>query len=133
MADPTVGQRKYQNYMQVIRAIWNENGIKGFFKGLTASYIGCFEGAIHWVVYEKCKTRLKQNRIESDQPKALELFFAAGFSKFVAICATYPHEVVRTRLREQATNGVFKYNGFVNTLGIIAKEEGMRYVISRKL
>ena len=98
MADPTVGQRLYQNYGQVIRAIWKENGILGFYKGLTASYIGCFEGAIHWMVYEKCKIHLQARNIAASPSTSptkiqpLELFLAAGFAKVVAICATYPHE-----------------------------------------
>jgi hypothetical protein len=43
---------------------------------------------------------------------------AAASAKMVAIMATYPHEVVRTRMREQAVHGTFKYKGFLNTLTI---------------
>ena len=55
-----------------------------------------------------------------------ELMLAGAIAKAGAILATYPHEVVRTRMREQATNGVFKYNGFMQTLNMIAKEEGAK-------
>jgi hypothetical protein len=54
------------------------------------------------MVYEKCKTALleynkgdNQNRSEGSnvsQIPPVQLFFAAGLSKFIAICATYPHE-----------------------------------------
>lgn len=140
MADPTVGQRRYKNYMDVVQSMWKEEGAQGFFKGLTASYVGCFEGAIQWIVYEKFKKVLSQPKPvlsvagkRQKQPVALErtptpaeYFLAAAFSKLVAIACTYPHEVVRTRMREQATNGLFKYTGFINTLQVIAKEEGAR-------
>ena len=57
----------------------------------------------------------------------LEYFFIAAASKCLAILTTYPHEVVRTRLREQAANGAFKYSGFFQTLTTIAREEGRRF------
>lgn len=138
LADPTVGQRKYKNYQDVIKAIYKEEGPPGFFKGLTASYVGCFEGAIQWIVYEKAKKFFSQPRpiISSTgesytptterTPTPQEYFAAAAMSKFLAVCLTYPHEVVRTRMREQATNGAFKYTGFVNTLKVIGREEGRR-------
>ena len=141
MADPSVGQRRYNNYMEVVQSMWREEGPQGFFKGLTASYVGCFEGAIQWIVYEKLKKALSMPKpivsatkgkkqtminVEERTPTPLEYFFAAAISKLIAIGITYPHEVVRTRMREQATNGLFKYQGFMNTLQVIAKEEGTR-------
>lgn len=35
-----------------------EEGVKGFWKGLSASYWGCSEGCIQFVVYEKLKKQL---------------------------------------------------------------------------
>ena len=138
LADTSVGQRKYKNYQEVIKAIFQEEGPPGFFKGLTASYVGCFEGAIQWIVYEKAKKYLSQPRTVTlpsgktftpdteRTPTPSEYFAAAAISKFLAVCITYPHEVVRTRMREQATNGAFKYTGFINTLQVIGREEGRR-------
>ena len=147
-----------------MRTIWREEGPPGFFKGMSASYVGCFEGAIQWIAYEKVKksclcsvhpldrlhnafAAIKGNNnnnsssyvsssraaaavVSSKPPRTTlsptEYFVAAAGSKLIAILVTYPHEVVRTRLREQATNGVFKYTGFVSTLKSIAREEGRR-------
>lgn len=154
IADTTVGQRNFASFQDVARTIWKEEGPPGFFKGITASYIGCFEGAIQWIAYEKLKTLLssihpndyqkilftKDNK-NNNEPinnqsneikirntlSPIEYFIAAALSKFIAVIATYPHEVVRTRLREQATNGAFKYNTFFGTLKTIAREEGRRF------
>lgn len=137
LADTTVGQRKYKNYQDVVKAIYREEGPPGFFKGLTASYVGCFEGAIQWIVYEKSKKFLSRSipivsstgeitMTGERTPTPSEYFLAAAASKFLAVCLTYPHEVVRTRMREQATNGAFKYTGFLNTLKVIGREEGRR-------
>ena len=162
IADTSVGQRAFRNYQDVAQTILREEGPPGFFKGITASYVGCFEGAIQWVVYEKLKTLLSRPRLpavgtgvsvvgatsrmstaangmksttsakqltqqtQQRTPTPVEYFAAAALSKCVAVLATYPHEVVRTRLREQASNGAFKYRGFLGALTTIAKEEGAK-------
>lgn len=162
IADPSVGQKTFQSYGDVARVIWKEEGPQGFMKGLTASYVGCFEGAIQWIVYEKLKSVLSNlppralsantaaaaggktglaaapaptsaasessTRVGGRTPTPAEYFIAAAAAKCAAVLATYPHEVVRTRLREQATSGVFKYRGFTGALLTIAKEEGARWV-----
>jgi solute carrier family 25 protein 33/36 len=50
---------------------------------------------------------------------------AAAISKFVAACISYPHEVVRTRLRQPAENGIIKYTGLWQCFKLVWKEEGM--------
>lgn len=128
MADGSAGQVAFKNYKQVIDAILKEEGPRGFFKGLSASYFGCIEGAIQWVAYEKAKAMVVDAKEGEDNSSnnAVEYFFAAAASKALAIILTYPHEVVRTRMREQARSGTFRYSGFVQTLQLIAKEEGRR-------
>lgn len=148
LADKSVGQVQFGNYGELIRYIYKEEGLGGFYKGVVASYVGCIEGAIQWMAYEQLKSRLQKkadkrsenhhhSNLKRPQPSttlpakkgeipASEYFLAAGMSKALAILASYPHEVVRTRMREQATNGVFRYKGFVNTLRTIAKEEGVK-------
>ncbi len=134
LADKSVGQQTYNSYLEAIKSIHKEEGIAGFYKGLTASYVGCLEGAIQWVVYEKLKSKYvedigfnrENNATQKDQ--AIKLFAIAAFSKFSAIVLTYPHEVIRTRMREQAVHGIFKYSGLCNTFQQIAAEEGIRSV-----
>ncbi|KAJ8929544.1 hypothetical protein NQ314_017762 [Rhamnusium bicolor] len=52
----------------------------------------------------------------------LEFMVAGAISKTVASCIAYPHEVARTRLREEGS----KYRAFWQTLGLVYKEEGLR-------
>lgn len=45
---------------------------------------------------------------------------AAAVSKTIASCVAYPHEVARTRLREEGN----KYRSFWQTLFLVWREEG---------
>ena len=135
LADSTAGQKVYAGYRDAVRTIFKEEGIGGFYKGLSASYWGCAEGCIQFMIYEQIKSKLlarqNQRRGEqglhpSDKLPQLVYFFSAAIAKGTASIVTYPHEVARTRLREQARNGVFKYRGMWQTIGVIAKEEGRK-------
>jgi len=133
LADKSAGQRAYTGYTDVITTIMKEEGIGGFYRGIFASYWGCAEGAIQFLIYEKVKKRilLKQNEKNEalglppvTQHTKLSLFCTAALAKGVAAVTTYPHEVARTRLREQARGGVFRYKGMWQAIGLVAKEEG---------
>lgn len=134
LADTSKGQKAFKTYNEVMSAIWKEEGFRGFYKGMLASYIGCTEAAIQWMMYEQAKimadARAEQRRKDgvanADHLQNAEYFVAAAASKALAILAAYPHEVVRTRLRERAQMGIFKYDSFVQALQLITKEEGIR-------
>jgi len=123
LADQSVGQRSYAGYGDAVSSIFKKEGIAGFYKGIVASYWGCAEGAIQFLIYEQLKKKMKQSS-SSKPPSKLQLFCSAAVAKGIAAVVTYPHEVARTRLREQAREGVFRYSGMWQTIGLIAKEEG---------
>lgn len=43
---------------QCVSNIYNQSGLKGFYKGITASYMGISETVIHFVIYEALKAKL---------------------------------------------------------------------------
>ncbi|KAK7056183.1 Pyrimidine nucleotide transporter, mitochondrial [Paramarasmius palmivorus] len=86
----------------MITKIMREEGIRGFYKGLSASYLGVTEGTIQWVLYERLKKTTQGTQLEW-----------AGM-------------VIRTRLRQPKVNGIIKYTGLVQTLRLIIKEEGAK-------
>ncbi|EDV24162.1 uncharacterized protein TRIADDRAFT_27037, partial [Trichoplax adhaerens] len=107
--------------------IYATDGIRGFYRGLSASYVGIGETVLQFVIYERLKKTLKQNRDSFTQQKSYkdftECIIAAAGSKFIASGLTYPHEVVRTRLREKF-DGPRQYRSFVQTLLKVWREEG---------
>ncbi|KAJ7493342.1 mitochondrial carrier protein RIM2 [Mycena galericulata] len=92
------GKQALSGSLATIRMIFQQDGIRGFYKGLSASYLG----------------------------KWLGMLGSAGTAKCVASLITYPHEVIRTRLRQPQVNGVVKYTGLLQTLRLIIAEEGAR-------
>lgn len=130
------GIRQYQNSWDCIKKVIRQEGIPGLYRGLTASYLGVAESSLQWVLYEQMKSFIKrkeEKRIHSGlELSSVDKFInwsatsgSAGAAKFMASLITYPHEVVRTRLRQAPMeNGIPKYNGLINCFKIVIKEEG---------
>ncbi|KAH9376949.1 hypothetical protein HPB48_002736 [Haemaphysalis longicornis] len=124
-------QRMYGSIsaLQCIRDIYQRHGLVGFYKGITASYFGISETIIHFVIYEFIKAQLRQRKESSrdsynpdvKSTRDFVQFMAAGaVSKTCASTLAYPHEVARTRLRQEGE----KYRSFFQTLLLVWREEG---------
>eukprot|EP00069_Balaena_mysticetus_P008876 bmy_06050T0 len=118
---------KQMNTLQCARYVYQTEGIRGFYRGLTASYAGISETIICFAIYESLKKYLKEaplasstNGTEKNSTNFFGLMAAAALSKGCASCVAYPHEVIRTRLREEGT----KYKSFVQTARLVFREEG---------
>ncbi|GIJ87330.1 hypothetical protein Asppvi_006236 [Aspergillus pseudoviridinutans] len=135
--------RQYKNSWDCIKQTVRHEGIRGLYKGLSASYLGVTESTLQWVMYEQMKMYLaRREAAKRADPNHLyniwddvELWggriCSAGMAKLIAAAATYPHEVVRTRLRQAPTVSVgdgkvqMKYTGLVQCFKTVWKEEGM--------
>lgn len=122
------GERR-MSALECIQKVYKADGVKGFYRGMSASYAGISETVIHFVIYESIKRKLLEHKLasaidEEDSSKEASdfvgLMLAAATSKTCATSIAYPHEVVRTRLREEGT----KYRSFFQTLSLVVKEEG---------
>lgn len=122
-------QARNVNAFQIVRDAYRAEGIRAFYRGLSASYVGISETVVHFTIYEQVKVRLiKFQRKTQRDFSVFECMLAAGFSKSIAASLCYPHEVARTRLRQQDSEflGKHKYRSFVQTLKTVVKEEGWR-------
>ncbi|KAK2502795.1 hypothetical protein MC885_020625 [Smutsia gigantea] len=121
---------KRMGAFECVRKVYQTDGLRGFYRGMSASYAGISETVIHFVIYESIKQKLLEYKIaslmESDEESVKEasdfvgMMLAAATSKTCATTIAYPHEVVRTRLREEGT----KYRSFFQTLSLVVQEEG---------
>ena len=133
----TLSNRQYKNSMDCVRQTLRAEGIKGLYRGLSASYLGVTESTLQWVLYEQMKmylkTREERRSLSGNAPSFWDNTLnwggkvaGAGTAKFFAAVVTYPHEVVRTRLRQAPMkDGRMKYTGIVHCFTTIWKEEGM--------
>ncbi|XP_019382224.1 PREDICTED: solute carrier family 25 member 33-like, partial [Gavialis gangeticus] len=117
------------NALQCAMRVYRTEGLRGFYRGISASYAGVSETMIHFVIYEALKQRLREQQpllspalgLPTDTLDFFGLMGAAAVSKTCASCIAYPHEVIRTRLREEGS----RYCSFVQTLRLVVQEEGL--------
>lgn len=96
--------RQYRNSYDCVRQIIRDEGIRGLYKGMSASYLGVAESTLQWMLYEQMKASLarREERIERSGKektwwdKSVEWTGkagAAGGAKLIAAVLAYPHEV----------------------------------------
>lgn len=97
----------YRNTLDAARKMYRTEGIMSFYSGLTPALLGLTHVAIQFPLYEVFKqkfTGLGVGNIETEEDRNNHFYglaFAVFLSKVCASTATYPHEVVRTRLQTQ--------------------------------
>jgi hypothetical protein len=119
---------EYTGLMDALRKIHAEEGLKGFYRGLTPSLILVSNPAIQFFVYEQSillYTKAAQkaaasavvsvtgsqvaSAVASAAPARLQLsslqyFLLGAFAKAVATVATYPYQVIKSRLQASRTS-----------------------------
>lgn len=91
------GERR-MNALQCARYVYQTEGVRGFYRGLTASYAGISETMICFLIYETLKKHMAEQRMSVAKTEAnkgasdfLGLMLAAAFAKGCASCVAYPH------------------------------------------
>ncbi|PGH16418.1 hypothetical protein AJ79_01749 [Helicocarpus griseus UAMH5409] len=95
----------YKNTLDAARKMYASEGIRAFYSGLTPALLGLSHVAIQFPLYEYFKMGFTGYGI-GEHPDAgnthwIGISAATFFSKICASTATYPHEVLRTRLQTQ--------------------------------
>jgi solute carrier family 25 folate transporter 32 len=133
--------------------MYTSEGILSFYSGLTPALLGLTHVAVQFPTYEFLKRSFTGQGMGETPAHGKTHWFgvlsASILSKILASSATYPHEVIRTRLQtqrrpvagEQTVQGMGvegspgavkpqpqspKYKGIVRTFRTILQEEGWR-------
>ncbi len=87
-------RRPFGGSWDCIKRMMREEGVRGFYKGLSASYLGVTEGTIQWVLYERLKKLSSEAQTQGGAiGQWVGMLGSAGTAKMVASLITYPHEV----------------------------------------
>ncbi|KAF2840555.1 calcium-binding mitochondrial carrier protein Aralar2 [Patellaria atrata CBS 101060] len=96
----------YKSTLDAARKMYRAEGIGAFYSGLTPALLGLTHVAIQFPLYEFLKQNFTGLEMGENTPSDKDVHWAgilaATFlSKICATSATYPHEVLRTRLQTQ--------------------------------
>lgn len=97
----------YRSTVDAARKMYRAEGFRSFYSGLAPALLGLSHVAIQFPLYEFFKLKftgleMGANTTESENESHWIGILAATFlSKICATSATYPHEVLRTRLQTQ--------------------------------
>jgi solute carrier family 25 (mitochondrial folate transporter), member 32 len=149
----------YNSTLDAARKMYSSEGVLSFYSGLTPALLGLTHVAVQFPAYEYLRRRftgqgMGEMSTGDAQSHWLGVLSASVLSKVLASSATYPHEVIRTRLQTQrrptpgveylqgldispqprsgTSNGTgtplpeVKYKGVVMTFRTILREEGWR-------
>lgn len=139
----------YKSTLDAARKMYANEGILSFYSGLAPALLGLTHVAIQFPTYEYLRTKFTgqgmglQAEGESESSHWVGILSASVLSKIIASSATYPHEVIRTRLQTQQrsippppeyagilhktiTSVAPRYKGLITTFQTILREEGWR-------
>ena len=98
----------YRSTLDAARKMYTHEGILSFYSGLTPALLGLTHVAVQFPAYEFLKTKftgkgMGDSPVEHGEEPShwLGVLSASILSKILASSATYPHEVIRTRLQTQ--------------------------------
>lgn len=117
----------YTGMLDCMRHIVREEGVRGLFRGMTLSWLGSSEGAIHFLIFERFKAyaRARDPSIDDRTVPPLAFFVYAAIARLFATTLTYPHEVVRTRVRQREAGDDYG-RGIVRAFRSVYATEGLR-------
>lgn len=89
------------NAIECVGRVYRMDGLRGFYRGMSASYAGISETVIHFVIYESIKRKLSEFKANSSMDEEEEsvknasdfvgMMLAAATSKTCATSIAYPH------------------------------------------
>ncbi|KAK9062020.1 hypothetical protein SSX86_019204 [Deinandra increscens subsp. villosa] len=127
--------RPYSGLSDALKTILKDEGWRAFYKGLMPGLFLVAHGAIQFTAYEElCNIvidyRHKQNSSvdkSSDLLTTVDYATLGASSKLAAILATYPFQVIRSRMQQRpSTDGVPRYSDSWHAVEKTARLEGIK-------
>ncbi|KAJ5715036.1 mitochondrial carrier [Penicillium malachiteum] len=123
----------YPSFVSGAKQIYCTEGIPGFYRGLVPALFGVSHGALQFMAYEHLKKWRSrpvqdgsgdvQNNTKARQLGNIDFLALSGLSKLFAGCATYPYQVIRSRL--QTYEAHLLYSGATDAMKQVWRHEGL--------
>ncbi|CAM8958309.1 unnamed protein product [Rhodiola kirilowii] len=111
--------------VNAIQEVYNEAGVRGFWKGVFPTLIMVSNPSIQFMLYETLLKKLKESRVSNKRSNqavtAGEIFLIGALAKLGATLVTYPLLVVKSRLQAKQVTGGDKRHHYEGTLDAIMK------------
>ncbi|CAH3146437.1 unnamed protein product [Porites lobata] len=117
---------QYKGMIDTLFKLWRHEGLRGLYKGYVPGLFGVSHGALQFMAYEELKKGYSHyfGTPINKKLSSTEYLIMASLSKIFAATATYPYQVVRSRLQNQYT--MAEYNGAVDVIRKTFRYEGVR-------
>ena len=92
-------KNKFKGPVQIIRIIWKESGVKGFYRGYLASLLTYAPSSSIWWASYGAYTGVLTEMTPSDMPKIAIQALSGPLAGITAAVFTNPLDIVRTRLQ----------------------------------
>lgn len=125
----------YTSTLDAARKMYLHEGIRSFYSGLTPALLGLSHVAVQFPLFEAFKELFVGKEQLEKGTGGFNHFWgvlaASCLSKVCASSATYPHEVLRTRLQTQKVTHMDgdtrpRYRGIIDSARTVYREEGWR-------
>ncbi|KAJ5752351.1 hypothetical protein N7520_009268 [Penicillium odoratum] len=123
----------YSSFTSGVRQIYRTEGIPGFYRGLVPALFGVSHGALQFMAYDRLKvlrshstqgsSRGSEHGNKTRELDNMDFFALSSLSKLFAGCATYPYQVIRSRL--QTYEAHLMYRGATDAIMQIWTREGI--------
>jgi len=117
-----------------VRDIYAESGVMGFWRGVVPTLVMVTNPTVQYMLYEWLKARLAERKASQRKhagsrarETASEIFVMSAIAKLGATLATYPMQLVKSRLQaaDQGTGAGRPYSGTADALCKIWQHEGL--------
>ncbi|KAI8084229.1 mitochondrial carrier domain-containing protein [Gilbertella persicaria] len=120
-------RRDYRGTIGTFKSICIEEGLSGFYRGLTPTVVGYLPTwAIYFTVYDVCKNSWTNHDLGQQKSPWLIHISSALTAGLVSTTLTSPVWVIKTRFMSQTVRSSYRYNNLIEAFIMIAKHEGVR-------
>lgn len=120
LSTPASSSGAYPSLLSGLRSIYTTEGLRGYFAGLTPALFGVSHGALYFAVYERLKA-VRRDAHADRQISNLDTILTSSAAKVCAGVATYPHQLVRTRMQNYGA----EKPGLMRVIRNVWREEGV--------